>query len=139
MRRRTLLVVLAGLAVVIVAGVVVLWPRPEPASRITVESFRRIRAGMTMAEAIAILGPPGDYTTLKIDPVPRPPQAYLGDGTVESAGSTWWTSDTAYVVVDLDKSERIVSGSSCTLRTVDHGALGNLLWRAKRQWRRWFP
>ena len=34
MRRRTLLVALAGMAVVVAAGVVVLWPHTEP-NRIT--------------------------------------------------------------------------------------------------------
>ena len=59
MRRRKLLVVLAGLAVV-AAGVVVLWPRPD---RITRENCDRIRPGMTRAEVEAILGPPDDYRT----------------------------------------------------------------------------
>jgi hypothetical protein len=60
MRRRTLLVALAGLAVVVGAGTVVLWPR---ADRITLENFDRIKKGMRRAEVEAILGPPGDYTT----------------------------------------------------------------------------
>jgi hypothetical protein len=55
-----LLVALAGLAVVIAAGVVVLWPRED---RVTRGNFDRIRAGMSRAEVEAILGPPGDYTT----------------------------------------------------------------------------
>jgi hypothetical protein len=42
MRRRKLLVALAGLAVVIVAGVVVLWPRPD---RITPGELRRHQGG----------------------------------------------------------------------------------------------
>ena len=44
MRRRTLLVALAGLAVVVAAGVVVLWPRPAP-EQITRENYDRIRVG----------------------------------------------------------------------------------------------
>jgi hypothetical protein len=55
MRRRTLLVVVAVLAVVVAAGVV-LWPRPP--SRIA-ENFLRIQFGMTRTEVHAILGPPG--------------------------------------------------------------------------------
>ena len=61
MRRRTLLVVLAGLTVVVAAGAVVLWPRTP--SRITLENCNRIREGMSRAEVEAILGPPGDYRT----------------------------------------------------------------------------
>src|SRR6516164_10518508 len=61
MRRRTLLVVLAGLAGLVAAVVVVLWPRPS--LRITLENCKRIREGMSRAEVEAILGPPGDYRT----------------------------------------------------------------------------
>ena len=39
MRRRKLLVALAGLAVVIAVRVVVVWPQPQPSSRITRENF----------------------------------------------------------------------------------------------------
>ena len=39
MRRRTLLVALAGLAVVVAAGVAVLWPRP---ARVTPENLSLI-------------------------------------------------------------------------------------------------
>jgi hypothetical protein len=134
-------VVLAGLAVVVALGAVVLWPRPE--SRITVENFRRIREGMTLAEAIAILGPPGDYRTLETASPPilsdADAYAHLGDRTYESVDLQYWENDTADVLVGLDKSGRIVSGSVYPCQTVDHGTLGNLLWRAKRQCHRWFP
>jgi hypothetical protein len=60
MRRRKLLVALAGLAVVVAVGVVVLWP---PEDRITEANLERIKEGMTQAEVEAILGPPGDYRT----------------------------------------------------------------------------
>jgi hypothetical protein len=63
MRRRTLFAALAGLAVVIAVGTVVLWPRLEPPSRITQENCDQIREEMHQAEVEAILGPPGDYTT----------------------------------------------------------------------------
>jgi len=36
-------------------------------NRITPENFRRIRKGMMLAEVEAILGPPGEYTTLPDD------------------------------------------------------------------------
>jgi hypothetical protein len=60
MRRRTLLVALAGLAVVVAAGAVVLWPGPD---RITLENLHEIRMGLSLAEVEAILGPAGDYCT----------------------------------------------------------------------------
>jgi hypothetical protein len=60
MRKRKLLVVLAGLAVVVAVGVVVLCLQP---SRITRDNFDCIHHGMTRAEVEVIPGPPGDYTT----------------------------------------------------------------------------
>ena len=51
---------LAGLAVVVAVGAVVLWPR---ADWITRENCDRIHEGTTLEEAAAILGPPGDYRT----------------------------------------------------------------------------
>jgi hypothetical protein len=45
MRRRRLLVALAGLAVVIVAGVVVLWPWASPTTLITPENYLASRSG----------------------------------------------------------------------------------------------
>jgi hypothetical protein len=53
---------LAGLAVVVAVGVVVLWPRTEP-NRITRENCYQIKEAMSRAEVEAILGPPGDYST----------------------------------------------------------------------------
>jgi hypothetical protein len=55
MRRRKLLVALAGLAVVVAVGVVVLWPGQ---SHVTEENFSRIRQGSTEAEVQKILGEP---------------------------------------------------------------------------------
>jgi hypothetical protein len=49
MRRRTLLVALAGLAVVVAVGAIVLWPRQS--LRITCENCDRIREGMSRAES----------------------------------------------------------------------------------------
>src|SRR6516162_11708776 len=62
MRRRMLLVALAGLAVMlVVTGTTMLWPRP--ADPINFENFQSLRGGMTKAEVTAVLGPPGDYRT----------------------------------------------------------------------------
>jgi hypothetical protein len=51
MRRRKLLVALAGLAVVVAAGVVVLCPRPE---RITLENLHGIRMGLSLADGAGV-------------------------------------------------------------------------------------
>jgi hypothetical protein len=95
---------------------------------------------MTLAEASAFLGPPGDYSSLETVPVPTKTEwAFLGGGADEHVDIRLWINDTAYAVVYLDKSGRITSGLSYPMRPVDHGTLGNLLWRLKREWHRWFP
>jgi hypothetical protein len=53
MRRRTLLVALVGLAVVLLAAAGV-WPRPS--SRITRENYQRICEGMTAARKTPLAG-----------------------------------------------------------------------------------
>src|SRR5262245_14338544 len=63
MRRRTLLVALAGLAVTVPVAAWLLWPGQD---EITPENYERIKAGMSRAEVEAILGgPPGDYRTVQ--------------------------------------------------------------------------
>jgi hypothetical protein len=59
MRRRTLFVALARLAVLAV-GAVAVWSRPE---WITPKNYARIRLGMSRAEVYTFLGPPGGYST----------------------------------------------------------------------------
>ena len=150
MRRRKLLVVLAGLAVLVAAGAVVLWP--EPPSRITRENFDRVREGMTQAEVEAILGPPGDYRTR------------LGDTNYDFAEEGWrtdrdeydptiatwrrpisggsviadWVGDTIRVQVYADDTRGVALSSAVERRRNGH-ALDDLLWRLKRKWHRWFP
>jgi hypothetical protein len=140
MRRRTLLVVLAGLAVLVAAGVVVLWPQTEP-NRITQENCDRIKKGMSQAEVETILGPPGDYRT-------GPGQGVLAWDPILD-GTTWhdhctngsnWAGDTGWVRVEFDNGDGTVWASEFieSKRIAQH-PLENLLWRAKRQWQRWFP
>ncbi len=62
-RHKWKLLAVAGLALASVAAFA-LWPRPN---RFTREDYDRIHKGMTRAEVEAILGPPGDYTTLGTD------------------------------------------------------------------------
>src|SRR5262245_23034627 len=137
MRRQTLLVVLAGLAVVVAAGAVVLWPR---ADRITLENYDRIRDGMTRAEVEAILGPPGDQRTglgeMFLQEGPGRPLR-LGAGRLqegEECGTVWlpdpddvaftlsnwsrdshrghlcasWMSDSLAMYIAIDDSGRVV-------------------------------
>jgi outer membrane protein assembly factor BamE (lipoprotein component of BamABCDE complex) len=135
MRRRKLLLVLAGLAVAVAAGVVVLWPRPE---RITREDYDRIRPGMTRAEVEAILGPPGDYRNGPTYPdLPRPiTLSWSGDPDSPSA---YWLGDRGGIYVYRGDPDRVGEASFVEVQRVPQDPLDNLLWRAKRQWHRWFP
>jgi hypothetical protein len=154
MRRRTLFVALAGLAVVLAVGVVVLWPS-QP-NRITQENCDRIKEGMSRAEVEAILGPPGDYRTgpgetghgstgnMFWTPEQIPDVARGTDWSKVSqspdASGLWamWFSDSAMVMIGIDDSGTVVFKRVWPRRTTQ-GPLANLLWRLKRQWHRWFP
>jgi hypothetical protein len=139
MWRRKLVLALAGLAVVVAAGVVVLWPRPP--SRITRENYARVRVGMNRTEVYAILGPAGDDRT---GPVEYSGVAIhgneLGPAPFEGRNFAFWLSDQAYIVVIFDEDERVQKVPYCLSagRRISQGPLDNLLWRAKRQWHRWF-
>jgi hypothetical protein len=132
-------VALAGLAVVVAAGVVVLWPRED---RITVENFERIRDGMSRAEVEAILGPSGDHTAGDTEPDLEhqkwqsltPPESYGSQEALER-----WIDDRACIGIGFDSAGNVGSAFCLPMRNIDHGPIGNLLWRAKRQWHRWFP
>jgi len=146
-RRRMLLVALVGLAVVVAAGAVVLWPS-QP-NRITRENCDSIRAGMTRAEVEAILGAPSDYRTglgeweyggtWRVDPIVDPPNLFCYWKEMPSH-LTWgtWLSDSYGVGIAIDDSEHVMLKIGGQRRKRQH-PLANLLWRLKRQWHRWFP
>ena len=150
MWRRTLLVALAALAVVVAAGVVVLWPRPS--LRITLENCKRIREGMSRAEVEAILGPPGDYRTgpgetghgstenmfWTLDSPDVAPGMHWSNVSQSDPG-LWaiWLSDSATVIIGIDDSGTVVFKRERPRRTTQ-SPLDNFLWRVKRQWHRWF-
>jgi hypothetical protein len=153
MRRRTLLVVLAGLALVVATGVVVLWPRED---RITQENCDRISEGMSCAEVEAILGPPGDYRTGHgeadfgtIGWMPDPPidlggtltnwSRVPGQTPQDARQFACWLSDSFSICISIDESGHVIGKSGKPRRKTTQGPLDNLLWRAKRQWHRWFP
>jgi hypothetical protein len=158
MRRRTLLVLLVGLAVVGAAGVVVLWPtRPTRPTRITRENCYRIKEGMSRAEVEAILGPPGDHRTSLSETV-----LLTGDGDWDWQAdradyATWqplppgglsfprmsegvWKCDSLEIHVRTDDdSGRVLYDAYAYPSRRAGSPLDNLLWRLKRQWHRWFP
>jgi hypothetical protein len=157
MRRRTLLVALAGLAVVVAAmGIAHAVGTPVAASRLTVDNCYSVKEGMTRTEVEAIFGPPGDYrngpTQLKKDlpATDRNNKGWafgfeFGSGTYYLHGGTKvserWECDTATLEVYF---RREPPGTIAVLlydeaNRQEQSLFDNLLWRTKRQWRRWFP
>jgi hypothetical protein len=163
MRKRKLrwLLALAGVAV-LVAGALLLWP-----SHSMREKFERVQEGMCRAEVEAILGPPGDYRTGPTAPPPEdlPRRSPLegqtspsGDPVVEAATESpadfvvvvpqasvtsffldpMWDGDDGLISVSF-RDERVLSKQFAPRRRVPQTPLENLQWRAKRQWRKWFP
>jgi hypothetical protein len=144
-------VALAGLAVVVAAGVLVLWPR---ADRVTRASFDRIQIGLSRADVEAILGPPGDYrtglgevrwSTKSWVPDPAADSPYLrfnwsGNPVDPEDPSRWavWMSDSVQMCITIDGSGSVVDKVADSRRTTQ-GPLANLMWRAKRLWHRRFP
>jgi hypothetical protein len=140
MRRRTVLVALAGLAVVGAAGVVVLSSRP---SQVTLENCQRIREGMTRFDVELILGgPPGDYRT-------KPTWAGSHGQTIEDdmrASCVYddgqvahWNGDGFSVVVLYDGDGRVLYADSEHVGVGTPSVLDTWRWRLNRQWHRWFP
>src|SRR6516162_7839304 len=137
MGRRKLLLALAGLAVVAAAGVVVLWPS---ADRIKRENCDRIRHGMSLAEVEAVLGPPGDYRTGPTRYRPHfmaPPRLADRMASEPDVDIQKWEGDSGDIQVVFSDGE--TSAEFYASEPLDQSALANLLWRAKRQWHRWFP
>jgi hypothetical protein len=138
MRRRKLLVALAGLAVVVcAAGVFV--PRPAVPSPVTRENYDHFQEGVSIAEVEAVLGPPGNYADGPI----------MGSAITEFSGESravnrnrpaWqWVSDTAIIEMYADEHGKVRRRAFTPMHRVPRSPLDNLLWRAKRQWRKWFP
>jgi hypothetical protein len=158
MRMRKLLVALAGL-VVLAAGALVVWPRPN---RITQDNFDRIRDGMSQADIEALLGPPGDYRNVPTTDA-SDPQIFddidawacslfrhkrVGPESADPPG--FWFGDEGYIWINFesglvpDLEIKSYGGSSRTrgfqiCKKQERGPLHNILWRAKLLWHRWFP
>jgi hypothetical protein len=110
MRRRKLLVALAGLAMVGAAGVVVLRPRPGYTTR---ENYDRIVAGMSAGEVESILGPTGDQRTGPTDHSGPTIQACLGERSRQYAqrytqDAKHWDGDSGSVFVRIDDDGQIL-------------------------------
>ena len=144
MRRRTLLVLLAALAVVVAAGTVVLWP-----ARDRIAAARGITPGMSPSDVKAVLGPPGDYTS-----GPGHPASYDVDYLLDARAAfykpaqsephwltpatEWWLCDGGWIGVCFDRDNKVEVVVLRPFARDRQGPLENLFWRAKRQWHRWF-
>ena len=151
MRRRTLLVALAGVVVSFATGAFLLWPRSQP-SRVTQENFARIHEGMSRADVEAILGPAGDYRTGPTAlVVPRhidkltPAQAAhetgapdLGFGLLDDCTFASWQCDDRVIWICYYK-DGVSMFDVAPVGRVPGGPVADFVWRIERQWRRWFP
>src|SRR5262245_1049740 len=138
--------VLAGLTVV--QAVAAFGLRPDASRRITPENFDRIRWGMAPEQVYAILGPPGDYTTgpthktsaddaSPFSPSLRTYREKKADlGWVR--GVDFWMCDTAEIYTNYGPDGVWVK-SFYHAERLPQSRFDNLVWRAKRQWRKWFP
>jgi hypothetical protein len=129
---------LAGLAVVIAGGTVVLWPRPE---RITRENCRRINTGLSRTEVEAILGPPLSSSPLNPLEVRArfPDDADVDEKNLPCRKSTWM-GDALDVEVEFNSSDYAVAYTIGTFSTeFARSRFEAFLMRAERKWHRWFP
>jgi hypothetical protein len=104
------------------------WPRPD---RATEENFDRLQPGMSRAEVEAILGPPGDY---------RSGETTTRSKVIWFRGDLLWETDDVLIIVGFDESGEMWTRDIWDVHLVKPKvSIDNLLWRAKRQWRKWFP
>jgi hypothetical protein len=137
MRRRKLLVVLAGLAVMGAAGAGVVVLRPH---RVTRENAARLHPGMTLADVTAILGPPGDYTTGQTAPDPDE-KAYkksLSFGQPDDLSSKWkeWNSDEVWIRALFGPDETVVAAHIAPMERLYRGPADLLRGGVLRWWRK---
>jgi hypothetical protein len=148
MRRRKLLATLAAGMVLAGVAVFVLWPRPD---RITRENFDRITKGMSRAEVHALLGPPGDYRTVETEVAVEHAGDFVYSARVARVFERFpisilgpeeeyesWLGNAGDICVFYGP-DGVSSEEFATVDRVEKSVLDGLLWRAKRQWRRWFP
>jgi hypothetical protein len=145
-RLRLWLLVAVGLAVVAVMYLLpplFLWwnTDPEPGANITRANFRRIKPGMTLAEVSAILGPPGDHTTMETESDKSDPTQwddnFVADD-VQIARTLIWSTDSASVAVGFDQSDKVSAGIYFAERPSTESIFIQLRKRFQRFWNRRF-
>jgi hypothetical protein len=139
MRRWKLLATLTAIVLLGIVVVLMSWPRSD---RITRENCQRIRSGMSRAEVLAILGPPGDYSTGPLV------YAYQGrsipfriptdPNVIPESIVTQWADDSGGILVHFDAGDRVLSADFFPLTREEQGRFENFLWRLRRKCQRWF-
>jgi hypothetical protein len=134
-------VALAGLSVVVATwGIASSCVTPEPTGGALRANLHRIATNgvSSQSELVSILGPPGDYTTA--------PTSITGFGESVSVPYDhllglpvdYWKTDTVEITILVTK-DGCADLMLWTVNKSPQGTLENYVWRAKRQWRRWFP
>jgi hypothetical protein len=137
MRRRKLVRGM-GLLLMLAGAAFVLWPDSPP--RDLWADTGRIQFDMSRAEVEAILGPPGDYTTGPtrttgfIRSTSRPHDPFF-----ERQSHAEWLTDDLKFQVRFDSENRVAAQYWSYSERLQQNPFENRLWRAERQWRKWFP
>jgi hypothetical protein len=126
MRYRNLILVLAGVTLC-AAGVI---GSGEQNDRITSENYDRLTQGMTQTEVVAILGPPGDYSSV---PMQVSGMAYCGS---DIRLQQTWQGDQGEITLEFS-GDSVVFKHFCPSVPLKRSQLEILLWRARRLWHRW--
>lgn len=121
--------------VVLLAGVFTFWPRSP---QVTQARFDCIRPTTNFDDAVATLGPPGDYTTGPVERAGRV-QLIVGVPTLDTSRTERWRFDEAVYSLHFRPDGGLDHAVLIPARKVYQSAVENLLWRANRQWHRWCP
>jgi hypothetical protein len=131
MRRRTLLVALAGLAAAITVAATWLWTRTNPVTR---ENYARTALGMSRSEVCAILGSPYDYTYGEANVFGARLEGKLHEEDLPET----WTADGCQIWMFFDQEGKVTARSCCLCQAASVSLRKKLLWHYYRLRQKWF-
>jgi hypothetical protein len=128
-RRKAILV-----AVLLVAGGLVVYVTVPREQRVTEANCKRIVAGMARSEVVEILGVNGDYRTR-----PTADQGLSYWVLLPGSSVQWdlWRGDGLDLLVGFDEQGQVVDTQNVPTDPQDVGVVELLRWRAERAWQRW--